>query len=68
MLNYGDRDTYREPDYLRSHKNSEACEELRARLAENRLRTFRCGLCGVLAHDIDQHQCRPLVADTRGPR
>ena len=54
--------TSRLADYLQSHANSEACEELRARLAENRLRTFRCGLCGVLAYDIDQHRCRPQTA------
>ena len=45
--------TYQSPsDYLRAHENSEAVEELRARLAERRLRTWRCGLCGVLAAGV----------------
>ena len=47
----------RPADYLRTFANSEAVEELRARLAERRLRTWRCGLCGVLAADIDEHRC-----------
>jgi len=53
----------RPADYLRTFENSEAVEELRARLAERRLRTFRCGLCGVLAADIDEHECRKKTAE-----